>query len=186
MVNKRIHITGASGAGTTTLGSALAARLSVAHFDSDDFYWKPSDPPFQESRCAADRLELMRPLLEGTDSWVLSGALEGWGDSLVPFFDLAVFLTVPTEIRLLRLRARETKRFGERAISQGGPMFPRYRDLLGWARSYDTAGVDRRSRKLHQVWLAGLSCDVLRLNGVAPVDRQVRQILRAISAKPRG
>ena len=34
----RIHITGASGSGTSTLGAALANHLCVAHFDADNFY----------------------------------------------------------------------------------------------------------------------------------------------------
>ena len=41
----RIHILGASGSGTTTLGRALAARLQCPHFDTDDCFWLPTDPP---------------------------------------------------------------------------------------------------------------------------------------------
>ena len=44
----RIHITGASGFGVSTLGGALAARLGCAHLDTDDFYWLPTDPPYRE------------------------------------------------------------------------------------------------------------------------------------------
>jgi hypothetical protein len=38
-VIKRIHILGASGSGTTTLGHALAARLQCPHFDTDAYFW---------------------------------------------------------------------------------------------------------------------------------------------------
>jgi Shikimate kinase len=41
----RIHILGASGSGTTTLGRALAERLQYPHFDTDDSFWVPTDPP---------------------------------------------------------------------------------------------------------------------------------------------
>jgi len=34
-MNRRIHITGASGSGTTTLGEHLAKELGCAHFDND-------------------------------------------------------------------------------------------------------------------------------------------------------
>lgn len=37
MDSYKIHILGAAGAGTTTLGKALAERLNIAYFDSD-FY----------------------------------------------------------------------------------------------------------------------------------------------------
>ena len=43
-----IHIFGASGCGTTTLGDAVAEKLPLTHFDVDDFYWRPTDPPFVE------------------------------------------------------------------------------------------------------------------------------------------
>jgi adenylate kinase family enzyme len=34
---RRIHILGAYGSGTTTLGRALAARLQYLYFDMDDY-----------------------------------------------------------------------------------------------------------------------------------------------------
>ncbi len=51
----RIHITGASGSGTTTLGRALAAELSCPHFDSDDYFWLPTDPPYTTQRDSEER-----------------------------------------------------------------------------------------------------------------------------------
>ena len=53
-----IHIFGASGCGTTTLGAAVAEKLALTHFDVDDFYWRLTDPPFvekhQRAQCIAD------------------------------------------------------------------------------------------------------------------------------------
>lgn len=177
----RIHVTGASGSGTTTLGGALARRLGIIHFDTDDYYWLPSDPPYQKSRAPEERLALLEAALAGADSWVLSGAAEGWGDPLIRFFDLVIFLQVPTEIRLLRLRHRERQRFGEKAINPGGPMHPRYRDLIHWAQAYDSADENTRSRKRHEEWLSGLSCRVLRLSGIPPVERQLERVLNVVS-----
>jgi predicted kinase len=39
---RRLHLLGASGSGTTTLGRALAQRLGCPHFDTDD--WLASLP----------------------------------------------------------------------------------------------------------------------------------------------
>lgn len=41
-----IHITGASGSGTTTLGRALAQALGWRYLDADRYYWLPTSPPF--------------------------------------------------------------------------------------------------------------------------------------------
>ena len=46
----RIHITGAAGSGCTSLGRALADRLGCVNFDTDTYFWLPSDPPFQQMR----------------------------------------------------------------------------------------------------------------------------------------
>lgn len=35
----KIHITGASSAGSTTLGSELTTVLSCPYFDTDDYFW---------------------------------------------------------------------------------------------------------------------------------------------------
>ena len=56
----RVHITGASGAGVTSLGRALADSLAVPHHDTDDYFWLPTTPPYREQREVADRLRLMR------------------------------------------------------------------------------------------------------------------------------
>lgn len=44
----RILIMGAAGAGSTTLGRALAQRHRIPHFDSDNYYWLPTDPLMQK------------------------------------------------------------------------------------------------------------------------------------------
>jgi len=62
MASTRIHITGGSGCGVTTLGAALAMRLSCPHHDTDDFYWTPTDPPFLGKREVPDRLRLMEEM----------------------------------------------------------------------------------------------------------------------------
>ncbi len=101
----RIHIMGASGAGVTTLGRTLANALAFPHHDTDDYYWRPTTPPYREMRPSADRLRLMEELFLGRLDWVLSGSLDGWGDSIVPLFDLVIFLSAPTEVRLIPLCA---------------------------------------------------------------------------------
>ena len=74
-MQRRIHTTGASCSGTTTLGAALTERLCVPHFDTDDFYWYPSLPKFERKRPVKERLRLMRAALLGVPGWVLSGSL---------------------------------------------------------------------------------------------------------------
>lgn len=82
MTNHRIYISGASGAGVSTLGMALADRLQLAHFDVDGYYWHPTDPPFQQARLVRERIEpLERDLPEY--GWVVSGSMDGWGNRVI-------------------------------------------------------------------------------------------------------
>jgi adenylate kinase family enzyme len=175
---KRIHVTGASGAGVTTLGCALAGALSVPHLDTDDFYWLPSDPPFRHKREIPERLRLLGEALDrAPGGWTLSGSLDGWGDPLVPRSDLVVFLLVPTEVRLERIRARSRQRYGEAALAPGGRLHEDYLAFLEWAAAYDEGAHGGRSRPRHEAWLAQLPCPVVRLEGVLAIDDMVKESL---------
>ena len=175
----RLHITGASGAGTTTLGRALAQRLAAPHFDTDDIYWAPTNPPFRHKRELADRLRLLDDLLGDRPAWVLSGSLDSWGGPLLPRFDLVVWLEVPTAIRLARIAARERARYGRKAVAPGGPMHPAYQDFLDYAAAYDTGLREGRNRRRHEAWVLEVPCKVLRLDGNQPSRRLVQAVLAA-------
>ena len=156
----RIHVLGASGSGTTSIGALLSAKHGHRHVDTDDFYWLPTDPPFQEARPPGERLTLLRSALDESSSWVLSGSLCGWGDPLISEFDLVMFLVVPTEVRLARLRAREMARYGREAVAPGGLLHATHVAFLNWAERYDTGDLEVRSRARHEAWLSNhLSID---------------------------
>lgn len=178
----RIHIFGASGSGTSSLASALAASHGHRHVDTDDFYWLPTEPPYAQARPREVRLALLRSALAQSPSWVLSGSLCGWGDPLIPEFDLVVFLVAPTQVRLTRLRAREAVRYGRDAIAPGGALHDAHVEFLNWAGRYDAGGPEMRSRVLHEAWLSTLPSAVLRLEGHRPVAEQLTQIENAIEA----
>ena len=79
METTRIHITGASGSGVTSLGRALAGALALPHHDTDDYFWLPTEPPYREMRPIPDRIRLMHEMFVPRAGWVLSGSLVGWG-----------------------------------------------------------------------------------------------------------
>lgn len=174
----RIHIVGASSSGTTTLGTALAARLEAAHLDTDSFFWEATDPPFTAKRPEAERVALMEAALAGADGWVISGSLIGWGDVFVPRFDLVVFLRVPHEVRMERLMARERARYGA-AIEPGGAMHAAHLEFLAWAQAYETPGFPGRSLERHRAWLAGLACPVVEIAGTPSPDESVARVMAA-------
>lgn len=182
MRTRRIHVTGASGAGVTTLGRAIADAMALPHHDVDDYFWLPTDPPYLERRPAADRLRLMRELFLGRSGWILSGALEGWGDELAPLFDLVVYVTAPTDLRLGRLRQREAAHFGATAIAPGGWRHAECEAFVAWAGRYDEAGAEVRSRLRHESWLDEMGRPVLRVDGRRRPDELAQQVRAYFSA----
>jgi adenylate kinase family enzyme len=181
MKPRRIHITGASGAGVTTLGRALADALAIPHHDTDDYFWQPTIPPYQKKREIADRLRLMREMFLDRADWVLSGSLEGWGDPVIAYFDLVVFLHTAKEIRVRRLRAREARHFGANAVGPGGWRHQETEEFIEWASHYDAGDREGRTFEKHQEWLAKLPCPVLRLDGARPLPELVKVVVTAIT-----
>jgi len=176
MKSRRIHLMGASGSGVTTLGRALAGRLALPHHDTDDYFWVPTVPPYQTTRPATERLRLMREMFLPRLDWVLSGSVTGWGDELVPLFDLVVYVTTPRDIRLKRLRAREAAHFGVDAVAPGGWRHDETESFVDWASHYETGDREGRSLATHEAWLAGLPCPVLRVDGSRPLADLVEQL----------
>ena len=172
----RVHLVGASGSGTTTLGRALARHLAAPHFDTDDYFWFPTDPPFEKIRPVAERHALLGPEL-ASDRWVLSGSLCGWGDVYIPRFALVVFCAVAPDVRLARLRAREHERYGQAAIAPGGPLRAKHEMFMAWAASYEAGSPVERSRAMHEAWLATLPCPVLRLENTDDVATRLAAVL---------
>jgi adenylate kinase family enzyme len=174
---QRVHIVGASGSGSTTLGRSLANSWAVPHADVDDYFWEPTEPPYETKRDPASRLELMQAVFVPRSGWVLSGSMMGWGDALIPYLDAVVFVTLEPSERLDRLRRREWRRYGNR-IDDGGDRATSYAEFLDWAAGYDDPDFDGRNRVAHEHWLAGLPCPVLHLDGARPVEDLLAEIER--------
>ncbi len=175
-MTNHIHIMGASGSGTTTLGRELAIRHGYHHVDTDDIYWEPTTPPYKTARPIEKRQQLMREALMHHEKWVLTGSLVGWGDIFIPEFDLVVFLWIPSDLRIARLHNRERGRYGSK-IDAGEEMHQTYIKFIDWASQYDTGDTSVRSKKLHEVWMASLDCDLLKLEGKYDLNQKVEAIM---------
>lgn len=175
-----IHIFGASGSGTTTLGRALSETTGLVHMDTDDYYWLPTDPKFTTKRPVDERLALMQADIDAAEKGVvISGSLTGWGDALIPQFTLVIRVMTATEVRLERLRTREYAHFGER-IHEGGDMHENHLAFLDWAAQYDTGDVTMRSKACHDEWAKNLPCPLIVVNGADPLERLVEQAKSAV------
>jgi adenylate kinase family enzyme len=164
-----IHILGASGAGTSTLGQALEQKYGYKWLDVDNYFWLPTDPPFTTSRPVDERTALLKADMEANPKCVITGSLCGWGDVFIPQFGLIVWVDTPTDIRINRLRKREYACFGDR-VHKGGDMHIDHETFIEWAKTYDTNSPPERCRSLHENWVQKALCPVLKVDGTKPVD----------------
>jgi adenylate kinase family enzyme len=175
----KIHILGPSGSGTTTLGKALAKKLKIRHFDSDDFFWIKTDPPFFKKRPADKRALKLKNSLKKHGSWILSGSMLKWGDFLIPEFDIIIYKYLEPEERIRRLIKREKEHFGDR-IEKGNDMHEIYNEFIEWAKTYETGGMDSRSRISEEEWMNRAKCRIIRIVKELSIDEEVNIVLNEV------
>jgi adenylate kinase family enzyme len=176
----KINVIGASGTGKTTLAKAVAGKFQRAHFDSDDYYHYPTDPPFQKQRSPEDRLNLLMSDLNINPSWVLSGGAGVWSPAPPVDYSLVVFLYLSPAIRLERLRQREVQLYGKRVLS-GGDMETDHKEFMRWTAGYDDGSAEgANTLPCHSEFLLRVGGPVLRLEGSLTTREQIEQIRRKL------
>jgi len=151
----RIIISGGPGAGCTSTAKHIASEFGISFFDSDSFFHKQTDPPYQEQYSAEERRSLVLAALSSHESWVLSGSISSWGVDL-PQIDLGVYLDVPVAIRIQRLIERESVRFGDRILPDGD-MHIKHSEFIQWASEYNERTGISRNRSCDREYLFEVS-----------------------------
>lgn len=170
-----IHLFGASGSGTSTLGRFIANRMDCFFMDTDDYYWMPTDPKYTTSRPIPERLAMMRRDIAAQKRVVISGSLVDWGDELIPLFTLAIRVETATAVRIARPRARERARFGSR-LDPDGDMYAHHEKFIHWAPDYDDGDIHMRSKAMHDQWQKLLACPLVTVDGNLPVEANWKMI----------
>lgn len=179
MSNKKIiHIYGASGSGTSTLGKKICDELGYTFMDTDYYFWVPTDPMFTTKRSVPERVEMMKKDIENASNVVISGSLVDWGDELIPLFTLAVRIVTDTNIRIERLHIREYERFGLR-IRKGGDIFEEHKRFIDWASQYDAGSIDMRSKAKHDDWEQLLQCPKILVDGSKDIN-EIFEIVKKV------
>lgn len=173
----RILIMGAAGAGSTTLGKALAQKYQLPHFDSDEYFWLPTDPPFTNKRLPEDRVKLLSHDLNKHDSWIVSGVLCDWGSFIIPLLTHVVFLYADWPTRLNRITKRENQKFGNR-ILKDGDMYSNHEAFIEWASQYDSNNPISRTKNKHLAWLDSLpsQIQVIKLDATLEIEKLLTEL----------
>lgn len=179
MCKSVIHIYGASGSGTSTLGKAIAKQLGYTFMDTDDYFWVPTNPKYTTKRNVTERLQLMNKDISQSDKIVISGSFVDWGDELIPYLTLAIRVVTDKEVRIKRLKEREKEHFGSR-IEPGGDMYENHMEFLAWAAAYETGDISMRSKAKHDEWEKLLLCKKITVNGEDSLEHNLEIVKKAI------
>jgi adenylate kinase family enzyme len=177
----KIHILGASGSGTTSLEINLARNIRITHYDSDEYFWEKTEPPFKIKRIESERIRLLKNDLSNNDSWILSGSSMGWGDFIIDQLDYVIYIYVDNEIRMKRLLLREIEGYGDK-INKGNDIYKSHIEFMNWARSYDNGGMDIRSRKSHSEWMKKVKCRIIRIENIMSFRDEVEYCMNIIDS----
>lgn len=176
----KIHIFGASGSGTTTLGKALHTTLGYRHLDADDYYWEKTAPPFQIKVPLEKRNQRITKDFLAQENAIISGSMVSWGKEWASAFDLYVFLYLPPAIRMQRLTKREAKRYGE-ALSANEKIRMESKAFLEWASKYEDGTFKGRSLAIHLDWIKVVDGKILKIEGDTTVAERVAMIIEALN-----
>ncbi|WP_459209716.1 AAA family ATPase [Aquimarina rhabdastrellae] len=176
----KIVIFGASGSGTTTLAQTLSQKLNWKHLDADAYYWKKTDPPFQEKLPLEERNENLKSDFNAFDDVVISGSLVTWSTYWNTAFDLGIFLRLPKPIRMQRLRNRESELYGEE-LETNQEIQIKSEKFLEWAEKYDDETFDGRSIRQHRDWIKEMTCEVVEINKDLTNNERVKIVLDKIA-----
>ncbi len=124
-----IIIFGANGSGKTTLGRELARILNYRHMDIEDYCFEKSEIPYTKVRSKKNYLKLMLTDIEKYGSFVISTVIGDLGDIIPQFYELAIFMSAPHELRMERVKNRSYQLYGER-VCEGGDMYEQELKLI--------------------------------------------------------
>lgn len=179
----RILISGGPGSGCTSTAAAVGAALDLPVFDSDSFFHKSTEPPFQQQYSLEERRDLVRTALSEKEKWILSGSIATWA---LPDFDPThgVFLEIPREERMKRLEQRQRNQFGPR-IDPGGDLAKEHVSFLEWADGYESRTEIGRNLATDRTFLESRCDHFMIVNENTPFQKLVARVIKFLSETSR-
>ena len=170
-----IVICGLNGVGKSTLGKALAAKLSFHFIDIEDLYFPKTDPHYTyaspRTRDEVQKLLLREIKAKAHESFVLASVTGDYGEAFHSAFQYAVLVSVPKEIRLQRVKNRSFHKFGDRMLP-GGDLYEREEEFFDLVKS--------RTDNMVEDWVQTLDCPIIRIDGTKPVEENIKLIIKQI------
>ncbi|WP_102399015.1 hypothetical protein [Haloimpatiens massiliensis] len=105
-------------------------------------------------------------------NFIISAVNGDLGDKINSLYECVIYLTVPLEIRLKRVKQRSYDKFGDRVLA-GGDM---YEQEQGFFDSVVTKNMEKTDE-----WVKGISCPVIYVDGTKPIDETIKLLLTKLT-----
>lgn len=164
-----ILICGLNGVGKSTVGKALAVRLSYQFIDNEDLFFQKNDLSyeFDHPRSKAEVIHILNDLISEDRSFVFCAVRGDYGDKFLSALDHIIYIYVPREERDKRVFNRSFEKFGERML-EGGDLYERENSFIVLAQNRPDDYVER--------WIETVNIPVTRIDGTRPVEENVEYL----------
>ncbi|MBQ7336600.1 MAG: AAA family ATPase [Clostridia bacterium] len=162
-----ICVCGLNGSGKTTLAGALAKELNFKHMDIEQYYFTSTDHPYSSSRTREEVERFLLDDIKKNPCFVFSAVNGDMTPGINEKYALVVYLDVSLDMRMKRIRQRAIDKFGDRVLP-GGDMYEQEEKFFAYA--------EKRTPEKIENWLKTLSCKVIRLDGIKPIQENVEVI----------
>lgn len=171
-----IIICGLNGTGKSTLGKTLAEKLHFHFIDIENLYFPKTNPNYIYSspRTREDVAERLLCEIRSHENFILASVKGDYGEELYSFFQCAILLDVPRDIRLQRVKDRSFQKFGNRMLF-GGDLFEQEEKFF--------RVVESRNEDTVEEWVKSLKCPVIRIDGTKPIDENTDFIIALMQDK---
>jgi len=151
-----ILVFGANASGKKTVGRELARILNYKHMDIIEYHFEKSEIPYTVERSREDCFNFMLADIEKYRSFVLTAVTGNFGDTIPQFYELAVHISAPLELRLERYKKRAYEQHGE-SVLKGGDMYEQTQKFYDFIASRSLSGIEQ--------WAETLTCPIVRIDG---------------------
>ena len=168
-----IIICGLNGAGKSTLGKILAEKLNFYFIDIENLYFPKTDPDYiyASPRTHEEVGTLLLHEMKTHENFIFASVKGDYGEDISSFFQYAVLLDVPKDIRLQRVKKRSFQKFGNRMLS-GGDLYEQEERFFRL--------VESRSENIVEEWVKSLKCPVIRIDGSKSIEENTNFIIECI------
>ncbi len=170
-----IIICGLNGAGKSTLGKTLAKELGFYFIDNEELYFPKTNPhyTYDSPRTREEVAQILFCEINKHENFVFASVKGDYGETIYPFFQYAVLIDVPRDIRVQRVKNRSFQKFGNRMLP-GGDLYEQEEKFFDLVKS--------RAENTVEEWVQLLSCPIIRVDGTKPIEENIKLIIQKIQS----